>query len=182
MTRPRPRGRFFVTCYYFYMNRFALYMRSIVFGITDSLVSTVGLLAGLDVAGAPHATIALTGAVYAVVEAFSMAVGNFLSEESAEEYVAKTDVSPIVPFFAGTVMFVAFVIAALVPLAPYLFLSDPAALATSVLLSVFALFIVGLIGARFSHVPALWRGMRMAALGGAAILIGVVVGSIFPNA
>jgi VIT1/CCC1 family predicted Fe2+/Mn2+ transporter len=163
-------------------NRFSLYLRSIVFGVTDSLVSTVGLLAGIDVAGASHQTIVVTGAVYALVEAFSMAVGNFLSEESVEEYAAKADVPDTTPILAGVVMFAAFVIAAAVPLAPYLILGDPAALATSVIFSVFALFVVGLIGARISNVPALWRGVRMALLGGAAILIGIVVGSVFPVA
>lgn len=182
LTRPRPRGRVLcMPCYSFCMNRLALYVRSIVFGVTDSLVSTVGLLAGLDVAGAPHATIATTGAVYAVVEAFSMAVGNFLSEESAEEYATKSDVPDLIPFLAGLVMFIAFAVAAAVPLVPYLFLGDPAALASSVVLSVAALFVVGLVGARISRVPALWRGMRMALLGGAAILIGTVVGTLFPT-
>ena len=165
-----------------YTGRSALYLRTIIFGITDSLVSTVGLLAGIDIAGAPHAAIVVTGAVYAVVEAFSMAVGNFLSEESAEEYAAKADVPYTTPVLMGIVMFIAFAIAALIPLAPYLVLGDPAALAASVILSIFALFVVGLLGARLSRVSALWRGVRMALLGGAAILIGVVVGALFPAA
>ncbi len=66
-----------------------LYLRNIIFGISDSLVSTVGLLAGIDAAGTPRQAILLTGIVYAFVEAFSMAVGSFLSEQSAEEYEVK---------------------------------------------------------------------------------------------
>lgn len=164
-----------------YTGRFSLYLRSIVFGVTDSLVSTVGLLAGIDIAGAGHHAIAATGAVYAIVEAFSMAVGNFLSEESAEEYAAKADVPDTVPILAGITMFVAFVIAAAIPLAPYLFLGDPAALTVSVAASILALFVVGVIGARISKVPTVWRGVRMALLGGAAIIIGVIVGYFFPT-
>ncbi len=164
-----------------YGGRFGLYLRSIVFGVTDSLVSTVGLLAGIDIAGAGHQAIVVTGAIYAVVEAFSMAVGNFLSEESVEEYAAKSDVPDMVPILAGLVMFVAFVLAAAIPLAPYLVLGDPAALATSVILSILALFVVGALGARLAKVPALWRGVRMALLGGAAIRIGVLVGAFFPR-
>lgn len=164
------------------MNRFALYLRTVIFGVTDSLVSTVGLLAGLNVAGAPRRLIVLTGIIYALVEAFSMAVGDFLSEESAEEYAAKGDVSDKMPVVAAIVMFVTFVIVALIPVAPYLFLGDPQALGASVVLSVLALFIVGAAGAHFARVPALWRGARMALLGGAAILIGLIVGSLFPTA
>ena len=165
-----------------YTGRFALYLRSIVFGVTDSLVSTVGLLAGIDIAGAGHRAIAVTGAVYAIVEAFSMAVGNFLSEETAQEYAAKADVPDLVPILAGVTMFISFVIAAAIPLAPYLILGDPAALVASVVFSLAALLAVGMIGARISNVPALWRGLRMAFLGGAAILIGVIVGYFFPTA
>lgn len=158
----------------------ALYLRTIIFGIIDSLVSTVGLLAGIDVAGAPHKTVALTGIVYAFVEAFSMAVGNFLSEESAEEYESKAGVGGRSSLLAGAVMFVSFVVAALIPLLPYTLFADSWALITSVVLSVIALFIVGMVSARVSRLPMLWRGARMALLGGAAIIMGVVIGAIVP--
>jgi VIT1/CCC1 family predicted Fe2+/Mn2+ transporter len=160
------------------MKTSALYLRSTIFGITDSLVSTVGLLAGLDVAGAPHTTLALTGIVYAFVEAFSMAVGSFLSEESAEEYESKADVADSSPIFAGIVMFISFVFAALIPLVPYLIFGTWIALATSVVVSILALFIVGMLSARFSRLPMVWRGARMALLGGAAIIMGVIIGPI----
>jgi VIT1/CCC1 family predicted Fe2+/Mn2+ transporter len=98
-----------------------LYLRTIIFGVIDSLVSTVGLLAGIDVAGAPHATLALTGIIYAFVEAFSMAVGNFLSEESVEEFVGKIGVTGGNAIGGGAIMFVVFVLAAFIPIFPYLF-------------------------------------------------------------
>ena len=65
----------------------ALLVRNFVFGIEDSLVSTVGLLSGVAVAAVPRETIILIGVVLILVEAFSMAVGSFLSEQSTEEYV-----------------------------------------------------------------------------------------------
>ncbi len=160
----------------------ALYVRTIVFGITDSLVSTVGLLAGIDVAGAPHKVLALTGIVYAFVEAFSMAVGNFLSEESAEEYEMRAKVSDGPPLFAGGVMFISFVLAAFIPLAPYFFLSTWVALVASIAISVLALFAMGILSAKLAHLPLLWRGARMALLGGSAIAIGVLIGTLVPIA
>lgn len=157
-----------------------MYVRSIVFGINDSLVSTVGFLAGISVAGVPRATIVLTGIVYALVEAFSMAMGDFLSEESAEEYARRKSVKNLHPALAGVFMFFSSALAALVPLSPYMFIASGSALAASAGLSVAALFIVGTISARFSRLPVVWRGVRMALLGGAAIVIGVAVGSIIP--
>ncbi len=165
----------------------ALYLRSIIFGITDSLVSTVGLLAGIDIAGAPHSTLALTGLVYAFVEAFSMAVGNFLSEQSVEEYTTRAEVASVSSALAAVVMFVSFVLASLIPLTPYLLFNAEAyagwvAPTVSVIVSIVALFMLGMMSARLSHLPALSRGFRMALLGGSAILIGAVVGMIVPVA
>lgn len=163
------------------MPNFALYLRTIIFGITDSFVSTVGFLAGINAAGVPRSTIILTGVVYAFVEAFSMAVGNFLSEESAQEYTAQAKVSGRAPAIAGFLMFFASVLAAFVPIAPYIFLPDPYAFPVSAIASIVALFIAGIVSARFARLSLLIRGLRMALLGGAAIVIGVVVGSLFPE-
>lgn len=160
----------------------ALYLRTVVFGVTDSLVSTVGLLAGIDISGVPHTTIVLTGLIYGFVEAFSMAVGNFLSEESAEEYATRTEAVGRSAIGAGVVMFVAFVLASLIPLAPYIlsnaFTNAWEPLAASVVASIVALYILGLISGRLARLPMHKRGLRMALLGGAAILIGALVGLV----
>lgn len=156
----------------------ALYVRTVIFGITDSLVSTVGLLAGLDVAGAPHQTLALTGIVYAFVEAFSMAVGNYLSEEGAQEYATGAAATGSSALGGGVLMFVVFVLASFIPIVPYLLSLTWIALAASIGLSILALFIVGLISARLAKLPMLMRGLRMALLGGSAIIIGAIVGTV----
>lgn len=153
-----------------------LYVRNIVFGISDSLVSTVGLLSGIDVSGTSRQIIVLTGVVYAFVEAFSMAVGSFLSEQSTEEYDVKGEVSDGKPLVAGTVMFVSFILASFIPIIPYLFAGLTAALWLSIALSITALFIVGLVSARIVKVHVLKHAIKMALLGGAAIVIGVIVG------
>jgi VIT1/CCC1 family predicted Fe2+/Mn2+ transporter len=162
------------------MNANALYLRTIIFGINDSLVSTVGLLAGISVAEVPRATIVLTGIVYAFVEGFSMATGNFIAEKSAEEYMNKSTISSRSSIISAIFMFISFVAAALIPLAPYLVFTTNIALPVSVGASILALFIVGALSAHFAHLPLAWRGARMALLGGASIIMGVVVGSIVP--
>lgn len=157
-----------------------MYLRSIIFGINDSLVSTVGFLAGISVAGVPTETIVLTGVVYALVESFSMAMGDFLSEESAEEYLSKADVSDRPSVISAILMFVSCVLASLVPLVPYMLFAPGTALAASIGLSIAALFLVGVISARLSRLPVVWRGVRMAFLGGAAIIVGVAIGWLMP--
>jgi VIT1/CCC1 family predicted Fe2+/Mn2+ transporter len=153
-----------------------LYLRNIIFGVADSLVSTVGLLAGIDVAGTGRSGILLTGIVYAFVEAFSMAVGSFLSEQSAEEYEVKGEVSDGGPIVASVVMFLSFVLASFIPIVPYLIFNLPMALWASIGFSIIALGIVGVISAKIVKVKVLSHAVKMMILGGAAIVIGVIVG------
>ena len=153
-----------------------LYLRNIIFGISDSLVSTVGLLAGIDVGGTARQVILLTGIVYAFVEAFSMAVGSFLSEQSAEEYEAKGEAAETGPFTAGVVMFISFILASFIPILPYLIFGLTAALWYSIGFSLVALLIVGMISARIVRVKMWSHAVKMMLLGGAAIVIGVIVG------
>ena len=160
----------------------ALYLRSIIFGINDSLVSTVGFLAGVSVAGVPTKTIILTGIIYTLVESFSMAMGDFLSEESAEEYISQSNVKDRPSIISAIFMFISCVLASLIPLTPYILFPAGTALPASIVLSVAALFIVGMISARFSRLPVLWRGVRMALLGGATIILGVAIGLFMPVA
>lgn len=158
----------------------ALYLRTIIFGVNDSLVSTVGFLAGVSVAGVPRSTIVLTGIVYTLVESFSMAMGDFLSEESAEEYVSKANVKKRSSVIAATLMFISCVGASIIPVMPYLLFASDTALLVSTCASILALFIVGLVSAHFSRLPMAWRGVRMAALGGATIIMGITIGIFMP--
>lgn len=155
-----------------------LYIRNIIFGIVDSLVSTVGLLSGIDVSGTTRSVIILTGVVYAFVEAFSMAIGTFLSEESAEEYEAKSEVSDSRPYDAAGIMFISFLLAAFIPIAPYMILSSSVALWYSIALSLAALFAAGIIIAKVSQIQLIKHATKTVLLGGAAILIGVIVGKV----
>ena len=154
----------------------ALYLRTIVFGVIDSLVSTVGLLAGIDVAGAPHSTLALTGVVYAFVEAFSMAVGSFLSEQSVEEDYIGGEIKDSGPFNAGLIMFLSFIVASFIPIIPYIIFGSTIALYVSIGFSILALFVVGMISAKKTKVNILKHGLKMVFLGGMAIVIGIIVG------
>ncbi len=67
------------------------YLRNFIFGVEDSLVSTVGLLAGVAAAEISAQAILTTGLVLIVVEGFSMGIGSFLTEETTEEKVSLSD-------------------------------------------------------------------------------------------
>lgn len=158
-----------------------VFVRNVIFGIEDSLVSTVGLLAGIASGALPTRTILMTGVIYIAVEALSMAVGSFLSEESVGEMEQGSEAFRNA-IIGGGVMFVSFVIAGFVPLVPYLFFVPATALMTSVVLSLATLFALGYIHSRMSGARGTkpWvRALRMAILGGAAIVLGIVVARFF---
>lgn len=155
----------------------SIYVRNVIFGIEDSLAATVGLLAGLASEAVPPATLILTGFVYIFVEAFSMGVGSFLSEESAEEYegAAREEKRTIL---ASIAMFIACVIGGFVPLIPYFVAEGTPAIYASIALSVFFLGCLGYAQAKISGRRALPRILRMVLLGGTAIAVGIGVGQL----
>lgn len=156
----------------------SLIIRNFTFGVEDSLVSTVGLLAGIAVAQIDRSAIILTGIVLIFVEAFSMAVGSLLSEQSVEEYEERKEVSLFKPALAAVVMFVSYVVSGLIPLAPYIFAPTNDAVRYSIALTLIALFLLGVINAKLNNVRA-WRdGLQTLIMGGIAILVGIAVGQI----
>ena len=156
--------------------RSALFLRNLVFGVEDGLVSTVGLLSGIAIAGVPRETIFLTGVVLIFVEAFSMAAGSFLSEASVEEMNGGVD-DTRGSIAAGAIMFAAYFFAGLIPLLPYLKFEVAQAFPLSVFCSVVALLTLGYWSGRKTN--AAWhKAVRMALVGGLAILVGVFAGSV----
>jgi len=154
------------------------YFRNFIFGVEDSLVSTVGLLSGVAVAEASKEIILITGVILILVEAFSMAAGSFLSEYSAEGYTSQAEKPSKRDVNAGIIMFFSYFVAGFIPLAPYTFWSVDAALKVSVMLSVAALFLLGLVGAKISGTNIYKNGLRMVFVGGIAIAVGMAAGNI----
>lgn len=156
----------------------AAYFRNFIFGVEDSLVSTVGLLSGIAMAGVERNTIFLTGLILILVEAFSMGAGSFLSESSTEDYIEKREVPAGKSIPAGMVMFFSYLIAGFIPLLPYLIFKTSTAVIFSITLSLIFLFILGLVGAEISKTRRLKSALRMAIIGGLAIAAGSLLGKI----
>ena len=154
----------------------ATYLRTFIFGVEDSLVSTVGLLSGVAIAGLAREDIFLTGVVLIFVEAVSMTAGSFLSETSAEEYEKQS--SSRQSYGVAFVMFVSYFVSGFVPLLPYVVLPVSSAFASSIIVSLGALALLGYAGARITGAKRVKSILRMTLVGGAAILVGIVAGSL----
>jgi VIT1/CCC1 family predicted Fe2+/Mn2+ transporter len=157
---------------------FILYTRNFIFGSEDSLVSTVGLLAGIASAGVGRKEIIISGIVLICVEAFSMSVGSFLSERETEEsssnHIEKNSNSVV----ASVIMLVSYIVCGLIPLSPYFLMNIKQAFWWSIIVSIISLFILGFMSAKILKIKVLRTTLRMTIMGGMAIGLGVIVGLI----
>ncbi|TXH00286.1 MAG: hypothetical protein E6R05_07340 [Candidatus Moraniibacteriota bacterium] len=155
------------------------FLKNFLFGVEDSLVSTVGLLAGVAAASATRNSIVMTGLVLIVVEGFSMGIGSFLTEETTDEMLGQADQDGRA-LKGGVVMLLSYIVAGLLPLSPYIILDPSIAMPFSIAISLFGLLFLGLGTAVYFGRPKPWvRALKMFILGGLAVLVGVVVGKIF---
>ncbi len=154
----------------------ATFVRNFIFGVEDSLVSTVGLVSGIAIADVERSTIFLSGMVLIVVEALSMGAGSVLSESATEEFIYKRKRSGTLSYIGGLIMFLSYFTAGFIPLLPYILFDVRIAFPLSIAASLFTLFALGSIAAKYFQANVLRNGFRMLILGGLAISAGTFVG------
>lgn len=154
------------------------YLRSILFGIEDSLVSTTGLIAGLSVGSADQKVVVLGGLVAIAIEAVSMGAGEYLSDDAVQD-LDKLKRHRENPLVSGLLMLVSYLGAGLVPLVPVLVFPYPMSLALSIIFALTGLFVLGYSKGRVLHTSP-WRGaFKILVVGGMATGLGIVVGMVF---
>ena len=212
-------------------------VREVVFGLEDSLVSTLGTVSGIAVGSGDTYTVVLSGVVLVFVEAVSMAAGSYLSSKSASQLYderARQDAirvlservddrqtlkdfftskqfspedtkialaaiarerrlwldevkrnefrfAPAVsnnPVLAGTVMGGFYVLGGLLVVAPYAVLPLTWALPVAVILTVMALFGLGVWKASIARVSKLRSGVEMLTVSLVAALLGIILGRL----
>jgi len=157
-------------------------IREIIFGLEDSLVSTMGAVTGIAVGTENRTVVILSGIVILAVEATSMAAGSFLSTESAELMEKKTSqVAHRRSFKASLTMFVSYLSGGILPLVPYFLLPTNQAVVPSIVLTVLALALVGLWAGKITG-RAPWKAAaEMAGVSLLAAAIGYLIGWAVPN-
>ncbi len=157
-----------------------VYIRNFLLGVEDSLVSTVGLLAGLSSAQLSGSMILVSGTVLIFVEAFSMGVGSFLSEESVHEFTSRNEKLSKDNVKGAFIMFFSYLISGIIPLGPYVIFKTEPAFYTSIILTLISLFTLGAVSAyHFKHKDYIAHGIRTFIIGGLAAAIGIIIGKIF---
>ena len=152
------------------------YLRSIIFGFEDSLVSTTGVIAGVSTGTQDPKIILLAASVTIIVEALSMGAGQFLSERAVQQMEQKYDSNLII---GGSLMFVSYAAAGLIPLLPVVLLPFPNSVFASICLAFLSLFALGYVKGKVVGVKPVRSGLEILLIGGVATLLGVLAGYFF---
>lgn len=153
------------------------YLRSIIFGIEDSLVSTTGLVAGISIGSASRSTVLLGGLVAVIVEAVSMGAGEYLSDDAVAE-LDKFKRPKGQSRTSGFLMFISYLSAGLVPLLPVVVADYPASVWYSVILALIGLFVLGFMKGKLLGTNPFRGGLKILVVGGLATAVGLVAGSV----
>lgn len=150
------------------------YIRSAVFGFEDALVSTTGVIAGIATATSNKQFIILVALVTILVEAVSMAAGQYLTERTIHE-IEKTKHTDS-PVTGALIMFFSYFVGGAIPALPVFFLPLPLAVFPAILFAFVGLFGLGWFKGKFVKISPIRSAMEMLIIGGIATIIGVVAG------
>ena len=156
------------------------YIRDLVYGANDGLITTFAVVAGVTGGGLSARTMLVIGAANLFADGLSMGVGNYLSIRSNESALAAQDrpEEEASPARHGLATLLAFVIAGAVPLAPFALGFASHELKWSIALTFATLFSVGALRALVT-VDRWWvAGLEMLLLGLAVAAAAYGSGSI----
>lgn len=154
------------------------YLRSIIFGFQDSLVSTTGVIAGVAAGTNNKELVILAGLVTITVESLSMGAGQYMSEKSVHQ-LDKTGKHTDNLYVGGMLMATSYFLGGLVPLLPIVLFELSTAATLSIAFALIGLFILGYLKAHIVKVNPFKSALEILILGGLATAIGLIVGKIF---
>ena len=167
-----------------------------VYGSLDGVVTTFAVVAGVVGANLPVSIIMIMGAANLFADGFSMSTGRYMSGQSESELVKQikktrsrasnaqrvyVEDDMLSPMKAAIVTFVAFLAVGMIPLLPYAYhyihpLSDDNIFVLTVVATLLALFIVGVIKGWALGQSKVRSGMVAMCTGGMAALVAYYVG------
>ncbi|MDP3988783.1 MAG: VIT1/CCC1 transporter family protein [bacterium] len=163
--------------------RKTFYIKDIVYGATDGIVTTFAIVAGVAGAGLASTVILILGFASLLADGFSMASSNYLGTKSESDALCNQSDSDCTqgthrPLFAGLITFVAFVLTGSIPLLPYLFLDSGNVFPFAMLATALALFCVGAARSFVTGKRFLASGAEMLIVGGVAAAIAYYAGAL----
>ena len=152
------------------------YLRSVMFGLQDGLVSTTGAVVGISAGVSERAIIILAAFVVISVEASSMAAGQYSSEKAVHQMM-KTGKHKDDLIIGAILMFLSYMMAGLIPVVPFLILPINNARIVSIILAMISLFLIGYVKGKIVKTGTLRSAAEMLIIGGLATVVGLIVGT-----
>jgi VIT1/CCC1 family predicted Fe2+/Mn2+ transporter len=159
------------------------YLRDLVYGANDGIITTFAVVAGVAGAALSVRTVLILGMANLLADGFSMGASNFLSIRS-EEAVRHSRGDPIdepFPFRHGLATMIAFIIAGAVPLLPYLLVAPERRFAVAVAATLVTLFVVGALRSAVTLLSWWKAGLEMLMVGALAAAVAYGVGYLLAD-
>lgn len=152
------------------------YLQSAMFGFSDALISTTGVIVGISAGTGNKQVIILAGVVTILVEALSMGAGQFLSFKSANQLNSEHSIK--VPLISGIIMFVAYFLAGLVPLLSIVIFPIKYSTFVAIAASLICLLILGYVKGKIVKISPIRSALEVFIIGGIATSVGLIAGNI----
>jgi vacuolar iron transporter family protein len=158
------------------------FLKDVVLGASDGVVTTFAVVAGSIGASLPNWVLIVMGVANVASDGLSMAAGSYLGVKSEVDYEkskgSRNKEGSPVTHAVGT--FIAFCIAGGIPIIPYILALDHR-LELSIILVAFTLFAVGSFRAKMAE-KVFWKGgLEMLIVGGLASSAAFIVGHFLRN-
>lgn len=143
----------------------------------DALVSTTGVVVGVAAGKADREMMLLAATVTVLVEAISMAGGQYVSEKSIHSLEKKRHADNLL--IGAVLMFTSYLIGGAIPILPILFIPKDWMIGTSLVASLLGLFLLGWWKSTISGEQKLRTSLQVMFIGGMSALVGLLVGLFF---
>jgi VIT1/CCC1 family predicted Fe2+/Mn2+ transporter len=153
------------------------YLRSALFGLQDGLVSTTGVVVGISTGVEDKAVVILAAFVAVMVEASSMAAGQYSSEKAVHQ-MDKTGRHTDSLIKGAIIMFFSYFLAGLVPITPTIVFGQTEARILAVGCAFVGLLVIGYIRGRIVGNRPLRSAIELFAIGAVATSVGLLVGRV----
>lgn len=154
------------------------YLRSLMFGLQDGIVSTTGVVIGISVGVNDKPIIILAALVAVTVEASSMAAGQYSSEKAVHQ-MDKEGKHTDSLLLGALIMFIAYFIGGMFSIVPTIAFGQPEAQLIAVLSAFFGLFLIGYLKGKLVDHHPLRSAVELFLIGAFATIIGLAVGLYF---
>jgi predicted membrane protein (TIGR00267 family) len=164
------------------------FLRDIVFGFNDAILTNLGIVAGFSLSLVDNRLIVIACLVDVFISAFAMSFGTYMSRTSEQDFL-KTQLSEKThadaseamghPITASVVMWITYVIAGFVPVAPFLFgLESHLALKIALVAGISTFFLLGAAKGYLTQTKILKSAIQFLLFGVVSAGIGLLVGRL----